>query len=65
MATAMNALSITESIIFCGFNNQRILESVYTVRLPSNKGLGGALENLWNFAYYFHFLDHGCELVRF
>jgi hypothetical protein len=55
MATAMNALSITESIIFCGFNNQRILESVYTVRLPTNKGLSGALENLGNFAYYSHF----------
>jgi hypothetical protein len=65
MATAMNALSITESIIFCGFNNQRILESVYTVRLPGNKELGGALENLRKFAYYSHFLDHGCELVRF
>jgi hypothetical protein len=55
MATAMNALSITESIILCGFNNQRILESVYTVRLPSNKGLAGALENLGHFAYYSHF----------
>ena len=65
MATATNALSITENIILCGFNNQRILESVYTVRLSPNKGLGGALGNLGNFAYYSHFLGHDCELIRF